>query len=105
MERGKQILKETREGSVMPLACATDETKANPQHSGCLLVPPRKAIRYGTNTYNYVTLHFRDQRGAASLRYRNRAKITVLMCEQKPCIRSDFRAGAKATIRCSVNTA
>ena len=104
MERGKQILKETREGSVLPLACATDETKANPQHSGCLFAPPRKAMRYGTNTYNYVTLHFRDQRGADSLRYRNRAKITVLMCEQKPCIRSDFRAGAKTTIRCSVNT-
>ena len=105
MERGEQILKETREGTVMPLACVTDETKANPQHSGCLFVPPRKAIRYGTNTYNYVNLHFRDQRGAASLRYRNRAKITVLTCEQKPCIRSDFRAGAKATIRYSVNTA
>ena len=32
----------------------------------------------------YATLHFRDQRGAASLRYRSRAKITVLMCKQKP---------------------
>ena len=32
----------------------------------------------------YVTLHCRDWRGAASLRYRNRAEITVLMCEQKP---------------------
>ena len=105
MERGKQILKETREGSVLPLACATDETKANPQHSGCLFAPPRKAIRYGTNTYNYVTLHFRDQRGAASLRYRNRAKITVLTYKLKRYIRSDFRAGAKATIWYSVNAA
>ena len=25
----------------------------------------------------------RDRRGAASLRYRNRAEVTVLMCEQK----------------------
>ena len=32
----------------------------------------------------YVTLHFRDQRVAASLRHRNRAEITVLMCEQNP---------------------
>ena len=32
----------------------------------------------------YVTLHFRDRRGAASLRYRNRAEITVLMCKHKP---------------------
>ena len=31
-----------------------------------------------------MTLHFRDQGGATSLRYRNRAKITVLVCEQKP---------------------
>ena len=29
----------------------------------------------------YVTRQFRAQRGAASLRYRNGAKITVLMCE------------------------
>jgi len=37
-----------------------------------------------TEPIQYVTLYFRDQRGAASLRYGNRAKITVLMCEQKP---------------------
>ena len=34
-------------------------------------------IRYGTH-------HFRDRGDAASIRYRNRAEITVLMCEQKP---------------------
>ena len=32
----------------------------------------------------YVTLQFRDRCGAASLCYRKRAAITVLMCEQKP---------------------
>ena len=32
----------------------------------------------------FLNLRFRDRRGADSLRYRNRAKITVLMCEQKP---------------------
>ena len=51
-----------------------------------------------------MTLHFTDQGGAASLRYRNRAEITVVMCEQKPYIRYGFVAGAKA-VRCSVNIA
>ena len=32
----------------------------------------------------YVTLQFRDRRDAALLCYRNRPKITFLMCEQKP---------------------
>ena len=32
----------------------------------------------------YVRRHFRDRRSAASLRYRNRAEITVLICGQKP---------------------
>ena len=36
------------------------------------------------NAYPIVTLRFRDRRAAASPRYRNRAKISVLMCEQKP---------------------
>ena len=40
-------------------------------------MPTRKAIRY-------LTLHFRDTRGAASLRYRNRAEITAILREQKP---------------------
>ena len=32
----------------------------------------------------YETLHVRDRRSAPSLRHRNRAAITVLMCEHKP---------------------
>ena len=51
----------------------------------------------------YVTLHFRDRRGTASLRYRNRAEITVHMSEHK----SDmvwFSCRRKA-IRYSVNMA
>ena len=32
----------------------------------------------------YVTLLFKDLRGAASLCYRNCAENTVLICEQKP---------------------
>ena len=52
----------------------------------------------------YVTLHFRARRGAASLRHRNHAEITVLMCEQKPYPVCDFRAGATAILY-SVNIA
>ena len=37
----------------------------------------------GTELIRYVTLHFRDRRGGASLRYRNHAEITVLMCEKE----------------------
>ena len=32
----------------------------------------------------YVIFHLTDRRGVASLRHRNRAKITVFMCERKP---------------------
>ena len=41
-------------------------------------------------------LHFRDQRLAASFRYRNPAEITVPMCEQNPypewfaCVRKSY---------------
>ena len=44
----------------------------------------------------YVTLHFRDPRDVASLRYKNRAEITVFICEQKrypvwfPCRRKTY---------------
>ena len=34
-------------------------------------------------TIRYVTLHFRDRRGEALLRYKNRTEITVLMCERE----------------------
>ena len=49
-------------------------------------------------------LYFRDRRNTASLRNRNRAEITVLMCVQKLYPRNDFHSGAKA-IRHSVNIA
>ena len=45
-------------------------------HNGKVLV---KAIPYGMN----VTLRFRDRRGTASLRHRNRAATTIFVCEQK----------------------
>ena len=56
-----------------------------------------------TEPLRYVTLLFRDRRGAASLRYKKRAKITVVMCEQKPypvwfsCMRKSY------FVRLSVN--
>ena len=39
--------------------------------------------KVGIEPIRYVPLQFRDLRSAASLRHRNRAKIAVLMCEQK----------------------
>ena len=40
--------------------------------------------KYGTKPIRYVTLHFRDRPGVASLRHRNRASPTVLVRKQKP---------------------
>ena len=59
------------------------------------------ASKYGAKPIPYVTLHFRDRHDANSLRRRNRAATTVLVCEQKPyrLIRYDFRGGEKA-FRC-----
>ena len=51
----------------------------------------------------YVTLHFRDRRGIASLRHTNRAEITDLMSEHKPHM-VWFSCRRKA-IRYSVNMA
>ena len=44
----------------------------------------KKLSSIGWTPIRYVTLHLRDQRGAAVLRYWNRTEITVLMREQKP---------------------
>ena len=52
--------------------------------------------------YRYVTLHFRDRRGAAPLRYRNRAEITVLTCEQN-CYTVWFLCRRKLAIRYSLS--
>ena len=41
------------------------------------------ASKCGTEPIRYVTVHFRDGCGTASLRYRNCAE-TVRICEQKP---------------------
>ena len=56
---------------------------------------------YRMNTYSIndpMTLHFRDRRGAVSLRYSNRAEITVPMCDM-------VFIPTKKAIRGSVNIA
>ena len=53
------------------------------------------APKYGTKPIRYVKLHFRDWRGATSLRYRNRAATTVRVCGQKPYTVWQFRRPAK----------
>ena len=45
----------------------------------------RKTVETGLDPrLRYARLHFRDRRWAASLRYKNRAATTVLVCEHKP---------------------
>ena len=51
---------------------------------GRVPIPVHTVLKYGTEFIQYAMLHFWDQRGTASLRYRNRTEITVLMCKQKP---------------------
>ena len=41
------------------------------------------ATKYGTKPLRYVTFYFRDQRGLASLRHKNHAATTVLVCDEK----------------------
>lgn len=59
---------------------------------------------YGTILIWYVMLHFRDQRGEASLLHRISSATTVLLCENRSPIRYYFRCGAKG-IRYGVNWA
>ena len=50
-----------------------------------VFVPVQKLSGIVYTPIRYVTRRFRDLRFAPlSLRYRNRAEITVVMCEQKP---------------------
>ena len=51
-----------------------------------LFASTQKAIRYTVNTIRCVTLQFTEPRSADSLNQRNRVEITVLMCEQNPCL-------------------
>jgi len=50
-----------------------------------ILFTVHSAPRCSTKAIRFATLHFQDRRGAASLRYRNRFEITVLICvNRKP---------------------
>ena len=55
-------------------------------YGGQLFAPTLKGIRYSMNTHPICDspLLIRDQRSTATFRYRNRAEITVLKCEEKP---------------------
>ena len=46
--------------------------------------PPPRGYEHLSAPIRHVTFRLRDQRGAASLRHRNRAATTVLACEQMP---------------------
>ena len=52
--------------------------------SATLRIPVHTALKSDTEPIRYVTLHFRDRRGAVSLRPRNCTEITVLMSKQNP---------------------
>ena len=52
-------------------------------HTIAEYLSPHKTIHCSVYTYP-MTLHFINRRAAASLRHRNRAATTVLVCEQKP---------------------
>ena len=60
------------------------------------------AIPADAKSYTVIWLYFRDRSAAASLRYRNRAEIALLIWEQKPYLVYGSRAGSKA-IWCSLN--
>ena len=66
-------------------------------------VQVQTAPKRGTEPLGYVTLHLRDRRGAASPRYRNPAKITILMSEQKPYPVWFWRLRKSYSVRYSVN--
>ena len=52
-------------------------------HTIAEYLSPHKTIHCSVYTYP-MTLHFINRQAAASLRHRNRAATTVLVCEQKP---------------------
>ena len=59
--------------------------------------PAYAASKGGTELIPYVTLHFRVWCGPASVCFRNRGIITVLICEQNcPILYHGFRASVRA---------
>ena len=62
--------------------------------------PVHTALKCGTEPIPYVKLHFRDRRGGASLRYRNRAEVIVLIYEQKPYLVSFSYRRKRYPVQC-----
>ena len=52
--------------------------------SATVWIPVYTAPKSDTEPIRYVTLHFRDRCGAASLRHKNWPATTVLVCEKTP---------------------
>ena len=92
-----------RPHSSMFTSVSVDSSPHSRLFTSMVQIQVQTAPKCCTEPLRYMTLHFRDRRGAASLRYRNRAKITVVMCEQKPypvwfsCMRKSY------SVRLSVN--
>ena len=57
---------------------------AHPHQKNSQVPPPPRGYEHLSAPIRHVTFRLRDQRGAASLRHRNRAATTVLAREQKP---------------------
>ena len=73
--------------------------RARSLKGGCLLLRlfSHYTVYIVWRPIRYVTLHFRVQGDAASLRYRNRAEISILMCPAFLCpVRYGFHSRAEA---------
>ena len=83
--------------------CAEITVLKSEQKPYLVFVPAQKLSGIVWTPIQYVTFHVRDRHSAASFRYRNRAVITVLKCEQKPYL--VFMAAQKLSGVRSVDTA
>ena len=67
-------------------------------------IPVHIAPKCGTEPIRYVTVHFRDRHGAASLRLGNRAEITVLVSVNRGRIQYDLIALTFVETRCFLSS-
>ena len=73
---------DTKSWTAMGTRTSRSHTPIEPGRLAEVHIAPKCA----TEPFWYVTLHFRERRGAASPRYKSRAKTTVLM-ETHPILR------------------
>ena len=78
-QRGAASLRHRTRAATTVLMC-----EQKPYRSGMVFVAVQKLSDIVWTSIRYVTSPSRDQRGAASLRHRNRASTTALVCQQKP---------------------